>query len=82
MGLHGKVLIAGVASVISFQKFPPCPAEPVSASSKRDPWLAKADPIHSGGSTSGIRDLGRERSYCTTAVAARERNERNRHPAQ
>lgn len=64
----------GVASVGSFPKFqfPPCPTEPIPASSKMDPPLAKAEPIINAGSTSGIMDLRRdERKYCTT-VSGRE----------
>ncbi|CAM9245182.1 unnamed protein product [Bubo scandiacus] len=47
------------------------------ASSKTDPPLAKAEPISSSGSTSGITYLRRGKSCCTTATAAGERNERN-----
>lgn len=67
---------AGVASVGSFPEFQftPCPTEPVSASSKMDPPLAKAEPIINAGSTSGIMDLRRgEREYCTTASGTGER---------
>jgi len=42
------------------------------AGSKTDPLLAKAEPISDGGSTSGITELRRGKSYCATAIAARE----------
>lgn len=38
----------------SCQKLLACPVEAMPAGSKRDPLLAKARPISSGGSTSGI----------------------------
>ena len=61
LGLHGKVLVAGsttrVASVRRCQKLPPCLIEPMPASSKTDPLLAKAEPISNSGSASGITYL-------------------------
>ena len=50
----------GVDSVSCYQKLPPCPAEPMPPSSKMDLLLAKAEPINSGGSTSGITYIKRE----------------------
>lgn len=46
-----------VASVRTFPKFPPCPTQPMPASSKMDPELAKAEPISDAGSPSGIMYL-------------------------
>jgi len=45
----------GVASVRSCQKLPPCPTKSImSARSKTDLLLAKAEPINEGGSASVI----------------------------
>jgi len=64
----GKVLVAGglqgVASVRSCQKLPLCPTDPVPASSKMDPLLAKAEPISYCGGTSGIK-YGRREKNCS-----------------
>ena len=66
----------GVASVRSCQKLPLCPTEPMPASSKTDPLLAKAKPISDSGSASGITDLRREKtSHCGRETAAGERSE-------
>lgn len=77
--LHGKILVEGlaigVASVISCQKLPLCLMEPMPASSRMDPPLAK--PFSSGGSTSGITELKRNGGECTGAVAAREERSKN-----
>ena len=57
-GLYGKVLAAegaaGVASVRRDQELPPCQTEPVPASSKMDPLLAKAEPISEASGASVI----------------------------
>ena len=80
LGLRGKVLVAGgatgVASVRRCQKLPLCPIEPMPASSKMDPLLAKAELISDSGSASGITSLRKGKSYCTAAIAARERSEK------
>ena len=57
------------------QKLPLCPTEPMPATSKTDPPLAKAEPINDSGSASVITDLRKGKSYCTAAIAARERSE-------
>ena len=63
LGLHGKVLVgggaAGVASVRRCQKLPPCSVDPVPASSKKDPSVAKAEPISDAASISLITYLRR-----------------------
>ena len=64
-----------MASARRCQKLPLCPTEPMSAGSKTDPLLAKAEPISDGGSTSVITYLRREKSYCAAAIAAGERSE-------
>jgi len=68
-GSRGAV---GVASVRSCQKLPPCLMEPVPASSKMDPQLAKAKPISDGGSTSGITQLRRGKTCGDAAVKGEE----------
>lgn len=50
---------AGMASVRRRQELSPSPREPVSASSKADPPLAKAEPINNGGNTFVITYLKR-----------------------
>jgi len=47
----------------------------MSAGSKTDPLLAKAEPISNGGSTSVITSLRRGKNCCATAIAAGERSE-------
>lgn len=42
-------------------KFPPCPMEPVAASSSMDPLVAKARPIGGGGSAPGLTYLTRKK---------------------
>ncbi|KAK4810990.1 hypothetical protein QYF61_014462 [Mycteria americana] len=74
-----EVLVAeegatGVASVRRRQKLPLCPTEPVPASSKMDPPLAKAEPISDSGSASVITYLRRGKNCCTTAARG-ERSE-------
>jgi len=63
IGLHGKVLVVGgalgVASLRSCEKLPPYLIEPMPASSKTDPSLAKAKPISNSGSASVITYLRR-----------------------
>jgi len=63
VGLRAKVLVAGgavgVVSVRSSEKLPPYLIEPVPASSKMDPPLAKAKPISDDSSTSVIIYLRR-----------------------
>jgi len=46
-----------VSSVRRCKKLPLCPIELMPAGSKRDPPMAKAEPISDGGSTSGITYL-------------------------
>ena len=58
-------------SVRSCSKLPPCLTEPVPASSKTDPPLAKAKAISDGGSTFGITDLRRGRKSCGEMAAER-----------
>jgi len=53
----------------------PMPMEPMPASSKMDPPLAKAEAITDGGSASGITELRRGKKTCATAIAAGERSE-------
>jgi len=62
----------GVASVRSCEKLPPCLIEPVPASYKMDPPLAKAKPVSDSGSTSGITYLRRGKNNCGEAAAERE----------
>ena len=61
LGLRGKVLVAGgatgVAAVRSCQKLPLCLIEPMPASSKSNPPLAKAEPISNSGNASVIAYL-------------------------
>ena len=64
------------ASVRSRQKLPLCPTEPMPASSKTDPLLAKAECISDSGSASGRTDLRGEKSCCATETGARERSEK------
>ena len=47
----------GVSSVRSCQKLPLCPIKSMSAGSKMDPPLAKAEPISDSATASGITDL-------------------------
>ena len=71
----GSGRATGVASVRTCQKLPLCPMiEPMSATSKTDPLLAKAEPISDGGSASGITDLKKGKSYCAAAIAARRQD--------
>lgn len=63
----------GVASVRSSQKLPPCPTDNGSQLQDR-PVMAQAEPISTGGSTSGIMDLRRRNNTCTTTVTERSRN--------
>jgi len=76
MGLHGKVLVVGgairVASVRSCQKLPLCLIKPVPAGSKRDPPLAKAEPISNSGSASVRTYLRRGRKTCGATAVKRE----------
>lgn len=63
LGLHGKILVNGLAvgvySVRRGQKLALCLMEPMPSSSRLDPPLAKAEPFSNGGSTSGITELKR-----------------------
>ena len=59
----------------SCQKLSQCPTEPTPAGSRMGLTLDKAEPISDGGSASGVAYLGREKSHCATAAAARERSE-------
>lgn len=49
----GSREVTGVAFWRSSWKLPPCPGEPMPATSKIDVLLAKAEPIRNGGKTSG-----------------------------
>jgi len=59
-----------VASVRSCQKLPPCPIEPVPASSEMDLLLAKAEPISDSGSASVITYLRRAKNPNCVEIAA------------
>jgi len=76
LGLCGKVLVAGgvtgVASVRNCQKLPLCLIEPMPAGSKRDPLLAKAEPISNGGRSTGITQLRREKNLRNSICNWRE----------
>ena len=76
--MRGKVLVAGgaieVASVRSCEKLPPCLIEPMPASSKTDPLLAKAKPISNGITTSIITYLRRGKKICATPEAVYNTN--------
>ncbi|KAK4829092.1 hypothetical protein QYF61_002043 [Mycteria americana] len=48
------------------------PWEPVPASSKTDPLLAKAEPISDGGSAFAVTYLRRGKKCCTTAASVEE----------
>ena len=50
--------------------------EPMPAGSKTDPLLAKAKPISSSGSASGITYLRWGKKSCAAAIAAGERSEK------
>ncbi|KAK4816018.1 hypothetical protein QYF61_011008 [Mycteria americana] len=50
------------------------PTEPMPASCKMDPPLAKAEPISDGGSTSGITYLSRGKKTCATAAEEKSEN--------
>jgi len=67
-----------VASVRRYQNLPPYQTDPVAASSKKDPLLAKAEPISKGGSISWITHLRRQKNCRATiaeeGVRIRERN--------
>jgi len=54
----------GVASMRSCEKLAPHLIKPVPAGSKTDPPLAKAKPVHDGGSASVITYLRRGRKNC------------------
>lgn len=62
-GLCGKVFVVmgatAVAPVRHCQKLPPCLTKQMSGGSRKDPVLAKAEPISPGGCTSGITDIRR-----------------------
>ncbi|GAB0207045.1 epimerase family protein SDR39U1 [Grus japonensis] len=70
-----------MASVRRCQKLPPCQTEPVPASSKMDPPLAKAETISNGGSASVITYLRKGKNCCATAAGREEQEkcERNNH---
>ena len=60
LDLHGKILGAGVSTVVasvSRCQFCICPRKPVPASSKTDLLLAKTEPISNGGNLSVITYL-------------------------
>ncbi|KAK4830635.1 LOW QUALITY PROTEIN: hypothetical protein QYF61_012460 [Mycteria americana] len=63
---------SGVASVRRHLELPPCQTEPVPASSKSDPPLAKAEPINNVGSASVITYLRRGKKCSTTAAERKE----------
>ena len=56
-----------MTSVGRHQKLPPHQTEPVTASSKTDPPLAKAEPISNVGSTSVATYLGKGKKCCAAA---------------
>ena len=62
---------AGVVSVRRHQKLLPCRTEPVSAGSKMDLLLAKAEPISDAGGASVITYLRKGKKHCTAAVGER-----------
>jgi len=66
----------GVAPVRSCQKLPPCPMEPMPASSKLDPPLAKVELISISGSASGIICLKirkkKKKALCNSNCSWRE----------
>lgn len=82
LGLSKKILAAGVASVRRCLKLLSCLIEPMPASSKTDPQLAKAESIRNDGDTPGImclrggrrKGLGMWRSSWRRGVRACERN--------
>jgi len=57
-----------VASLRRYHKFPPCLTEPMPATSKMDPLLAKAKPVSDNGSTSIITYLRKGKTCCGIAV--------------
>lgn len=62
----------GVAFVRSFQRVPQGPSQPMPASSRMDPLLAKTKPIRNDRNTSVITDLKRKKkSYCTVVISTR-----------
>ena len=54
------------------QKLPPCWKQPMSASSKMDPLLAKAEPISKAGDTPVVTCLTECKKHCTTAAVGEE----------
>jgi len=62
----------GSASVRSCEKLPPCLTEPVPASFKTDPPLAKDKPISNGGSASVITFKKGKKKNCGETAAKRE----------
>jgi len=77
LGLHGKVLVAQGYRGGFCEKMPeasPVSIEPMPASSRMDPPLAKAKPTSDSGSASGITQLRRGSKTCATAAAVRERS--------
>lgn len=75
-GFHGKVLVEGRlwASGRTCQKIPQCSTEPVTASSKTHPPLAKAEPVSDGGSASVMTYL-RSRKNSAVQQQLEERRE-------
>jgi len=63
-----------MSSVKSCQKLPLCPTEPVTAGSKMDPPLAKAQPTSDSGRASVTAYLRRKKTLCTTAAGERSKN--------
>jgi len=64
-GFGGRGAI-GVGAVRRCQKLPPCPTEPMPASSKMDPLLGKAKPSSNGGGISVITWLRRKKPLCNS----------------
>lgn len=64
-----------MASVIRRYQLPPCLIESMPAGSRRDPLLAKTEPVSARDSCSGITELGMGGNSCATASLAREQRE-------
>lgn len=81
LGLHGRVLAAGmatgVASARNCWKLALCPTDRMPYGSKTDPQLDKAEPVSDGGSAPVVKDLRSEDKFksCTTSMATNERGE-------
>ena len=81
LGLRGKVLVVGGGYRGGFcgklLEASLCPIEPMPASSKTDPPLAKAEPISNSGSASGITYLRKgKKLQGSSSCSQRERSEK------